>query len=325
MSAPTAAARATRPTFRRSVRGSDPDEGASALSSGFEGTAWRMEPTLDEFAWRHSFLGDEDLALSALRVDGRLVGQGAAMDQHVVSWLRTGRPLDIDEPHATVGRPTILPTDRVADMGYLEFDQRCVHLSRDVVRRVAEERAPLGPGSPLVLAQPATLDAAATRRWWSTVQLVSGHLTSPAGTSALLRAELARSAAAAFLDLFPVSSAVEVPSLLLPRNAHIREAVEYLHAHAHEPITTEDLARVAHLGVRALQQAFVRHLDLTPTAYLRRVRIERCRDDLLAAHPDETMVADVARHWGFAHLGRFAATYHQHVGEYPRETLARRR
>jgi hypothetical protein len=31
----------------------------------------------------------------------------------------------------------------------------------------------------------------------------------------------------------------------------------------------------------------------------------------------------VARHWAFAHLGRFSAAYQQRFGEYPRETLHR--
>jgi len=312
------------PAVRRTVGGGDPDETRAVLEAGFEGSRWEVSPAAGGYGWRHSFLGDGDVGLSALRVAGTLRGTASAQDELVVSWLRSGRPLDLDAPHATVGRPTLLPSERVTEMGYSEFDQRCVHLSRDLVSLVAAERDDLAPG-PLAFARPTTLDAGAVDRWWRTVRLVSENLSSPT-TSPVLVGEVHRLAAGAFLDLFPATTAATtVPSLLLPRNAHIRAAVEHVHEHAHEDVTTQDLAAVAHLGVRSLQQAFLRHLGMTPTAYLRQVRLDRCRDELLAADPATTMVGDVARRWGFAHLGRFAATYARHHGEYPRDTLHRAR
>ena len=56
-------------------------------------------------------------------------------------------------------------------------------------------------------------------------------------------------------------------------------------------------------------------------AYIRRVRLDRIRTELLRADPAVTNVADVARHWGFAHPGRFSATYAARYGEYPSDTL----
>ncbi len=39
---------------------------------------------------------------------------------------------------------------------------------------------------------------------------------------------------------------------------------------------------------------------------------------------DETTVADVARRWGFHHMGRFSNEFLQRSGEYPKNTLRRR-
>lgn len=104
---------------------------------------------------------------------------------------------------------------------------------------------------------------------------------------------------------------------------HVKRARDYIHAHAHESITLENLASQAGCGYRALQVAFRDALALSPTAYLKQVRLTRIRDELLAAG-DSTTIAQVARKWGFHHLGRLSSAYRQQFGELPSETLRRR-
>ncbi|MUN63776.1 helix-turn-helix domain-containing protein [Kocuria sediminis] len=92
--------------------------------------------------------------------------------------------------------------------------------------------------------------------------------------------------------------------------------------HLAEPIGLPEIAAAARLSPRGLQAAFRRHLDTTPTGYLRTARIDAAHTDLLAASGAQT-VAEVAARWGFAHPGRFAAAYRDHYGETPAETLRR--
>lgn len=106
--------------------------------------------------------------------------------------------------------------------------------------------------------------------------------------------------------------------------AAIRAAVAYIEEHAGEPIGVSDVAAHAGLCVRALQQGFARHLETTPSGYLRQVRLGRVRDALLASDADATTVATVASSWGFFSLGRFAAQYREAYGETPSQTLRRR-
>ena len=78
----------------------------------------------------------------------------------------------------------------------------------------------------------------------------------------------------------------------------------------------------AHVTVRAVQLAFRRHLDTTPMAYLRRVRLERSYRQLQAAHPDDgTTVTAVAARWGFASPSQFAGRYRRTYGQPPSHTL----
>jgi transcriptional regulator GlxA family with amidase domain len=138
-----------------------------------------------------------------------------------------------------------------------------------------------------------------------------------------VRAETARWAAGVLLDTFPHTS-VRLPDVVLaPRNASLRQAVEYVHGRAHEPITPSSVAAHAGLTPRGLQQAFSRHLDTTPSDYLRAVRLDRVREELVEGRPETVTVAEVAQRWAFAHLGRFSASYVQRFDEYPRETLQR--
>lgn len=110
-------------------------------------------------------------------------------------------------------------------------------------------------------------------------------------------------------------------SAVLPR--HVRRVQEYLRAHAHEPVDAARLAEVAGCSLRSLYAGFQDFCGMSPMQYLRELRLERVRADLLAGSVS-TSVSGVALRWGFAHLGRFSAEYKNHFGEHPSETLRHR-
>lgn len=105
------------------------------------------------------------------------------------------------------------------------------------------------------------------------------------------------------------------------RHRIVSRARDYMGAHAAEAITVPDLCAATGVSRRALQYAFEDVLQLSPVTYLRVMRLNRVRADLLAC-PRET-VGDVAARWGFWHLSRFAADYRQLFGELPSATRAR--
>jgi transcriptional regulator GlxA family with amidase domain len=104
----------------------------------------------------------------------------------------------------------------------------------------------------------------------------------------------------------------------------LRRAIAFIHAHAHEEVTATSIARAACVTTRAVQLAFRRYLNTTPSAYLRQVRLDHAHRDLLSASKGEDgTVTQIASRWGFNHQGRFAAYYRQMYGQNPRQTLAR--
>lgn len=102
--------------------------------------------------------------------------------------------------------------------------------------------------------------------------------------------------------------------------ANVKRAEQYIYAHADRSISVEELARAAHTSVRSLFAGFKQYRGVSPMKYLRNVRLDRVRQELLERAPG-IGVTEVAHRWGFMQLGRFAAAYQQRFGELPSETL----
>ncbi|OAD13113.1 AraC family transcriptional regulator [Achromobacter insolitus] len=107
---------------------------------------------------------------------------------------------------------------------------------------------------------------------------------------------------------------------VLPR--HVRSVQDYLQAHAHEPVSAEQLARIAGVSVRSLYAGFKEFLGVSPMHYLRDLRMERAHAELVSG--ESRNIAGVALRWGFAHMGRFSAGYKERYGVSPSESLRRR-
>jgi AraC-like DNA-binding protein len=314
---------------RRRVRveahGDDVDGAARFFGAGYGDVGGlRFVETERPFSWRHTTRGDGELTLRTTHFSGEVTGTIQPRGERVVQWIGSGSALmDIgrDEVVPEIGRPMPFPYGRPFSFRVTDVEQNLLHVADSVLDEVASEREQAYPGSVRFdHAAPITDDAlghfnAALRR------IARTYLDDEADDAA--RAEIARFAAGVLLDTFPHSSRRLPDVVLAPRNASLRQAVEYVHGRAHEPITPSGLARHARLTPRGLQQAFSRHLDTTPSEYLRGVRLDRVRDELLEGSPDTVTVAEVAQRWAFAHLGRFSASYVQRFGEYPRETLQR--
>lgn len=139
----------------------------------------------------------------------------------------------------------------------------------------------------------------------------------------LISSTIQRYLAASMLAAFP-STAVLDTSVGDRRDSTpqlLRRAVAFIDDNAHTDISLADIANAIFVTPRALQYMFRKHRDCTPTEYLRQVRLDHAHRELAAGDRDTTSVGDVARKWGFAHMGRFAAYYREHYGQSPHVTL----
>jgi AraC-like DNA-binding protein len=113
----------------------------------------------------------------------------------------------------------------------------------------------------------------------------------------------------------------EVP---VPVPGIIRRAERFMADNADASITISMVAAELGISVRVLQIGFRQWRSTTPSEYLRRVRLQRVRAELLRGD-ENSNVTTVALRWGFMHLSRFSAYYRATFNESPNVTLRRGR
>jgi len=103
------------------------------------------------------------------------------------------------------------------------------------------------------------------------------------------------------------------------RGGGLERSLAYIEQNAREAITVQELCKAAAVNWRTLERAYRDHFGMTPKAYLKSVRLNGVRGELLQAVPDEKII-EIAGRWGFWHPGQFAADYRKLFGELPTAT-----
>ena len=94
----------------------------------------------------------------------------------------------------------------------------------------------------------------------------------------------------------------------------------YLRDHYHEPITNQQLARLAHMSVRAFERKFGGSFHLTPQKYLRKLRLRMASRALVYTN---LPLAKVALNCGFVDQSHFSREFRRLFGRTPRHYRAR--
>jgi AraC-like DNA-binding protein len=106
------------------------------------------------------------------------------------------------------------------------------------------------------------------------------------------------------------------------RRAHVVQARQYIEANLGDPALS--VARVARAV--GISPTYLHHLfqaaDKAVVDYIRRRRLERCRDDLAdPAHAGE-QITEIALRWGFRDMPNFSRAFRRQFGISPREHRA---
>lgn len=81
-----------------------------------------------------------------------------------------------------------------------------------------------------------------------------------------------------------------------------------------------DLCERLRISRRTVQNSFRAVTQTTPVNYIRCIRLNGVRRELLGSQPGELSIGDAAGRWGFYHLSHFAADYQALFGELPSQT-----
>ncbi|WP_225774289.1 AraC family transcriptional regulator [Pseudomonas sp. Marseille-Q5115] len=98
---------------------------------------------------------------------------------------------------------------------------------------------------------------------------------------------------------------------------HVKLAMDYLRAHPSVMVSGTELAGLASVSLRALQDGFRRFAGMSIVAYQRQVRLEHARH-VLEQQPAVT-VGEVALKLGFTNVGRFSQYFQQAYGVRPQD------
>lgn len=303
--------------------GTDLDDARDLYGTHYPGDRALMDVDGTPFRYRYTARGGPDVSVRTSEFRGRARGSSDASREYIVSWLHEGHAT---VEHAgelaeyTAGVPRMSPTEAY-EFEFVDYRQSLVHLDADYLERVSAEHEGAAGGR-LRFDHMAVPSPAARAAWAGVLREAVPHVVAP-GTPPLLRREADRRIAMAVLDTFAHESDAPSATETAVGSSRVRDAVDYMHAHAHLPLTVGDVAAAVDLSARGLQAALRRSLGQTPLAYLRSIRLDRVRIELTISDPRQTTVAEIARGWGFGHPGRFAAAYHARYGEYPGETLQR--
>lgn len=107
------------------------------------------------------------------------------------------------------------------------------------------------------------------------------------------------------------------------RGRVVRQAEEYIRAHADQPMAIAELCAVLHVPLRTLDAAFRDCTGTSPKRFMLAIRLNAVRRRLARAAPSTTVTGVAADH-GFYHFGRFASEYLRLFGELPSDTLRQR-
>jgi AraC-like DNA-binding protein len=104
---------------------------------------------------------------------------------------------------------------------------------------------------------------------------------------------------------------------------YLKRAEEFIDASLDQDIGIGDIVQSTGVSARTLYYGFRKHRGMGIMAWVKLRRLERVHQALIGADPGATTVTEAATHWGFFHLGKFAAAYRRHFGELPSRTLRR--
>lgn len=312
-----------RPPDRYEFSTTDPQRAIDYLG-GVYGTTLRFSGVRDGSLFRHTRAGGSLFAVDDVQLPARLCIRQTPTKPLIIGQIHAGRMerecagsgerLGPGDVFAHASSPTVMKATAMK--------AGAVMIDVAVLAQVAAASPARAPG-PVRLTGYRPVSPTAARRWNRAVAYLRAELAD-ADPQPLVRGAAARLLAATVLATFPNTALID-PTAQDRRDATsatVRAAVAYIEEHADRDLSAADISAAVNVSIRAVQWAFRRHLDTTPMAYLRTVRLERAHRDLLAADPrDGVTVTGIAARWGFVSHSRFAARYRTAYGVSPRHTL----
>lgn len=310
----------------------DPDETRQLVASVFCEHRLEVRQAPDGLDYRHHHLRTGHLSFSRMGYGAEVrVSPGELGSFYLVQLPLAGHD------RQRVGRHELLSDSRCGSVHgpdehlAMHWSADCHKLVVRIERGALEQHAAALLGcalhDPLTFANPMDLGCAHGAAWGHTARQLFDQLQRAPQLFELplVRTQFEQTLMTTLLAWQPNSLSArlgEPAARVLPR--HVKLAVDFMRAHPEQSISVASLAAISGVSGRSLYNGFQQFLGVSPMRYLRDLRMERVREDLLDPRQPRSVTAIVTR-WGFFQLGRFAIEYRRRYGETPRETLLKAR
>ncbi|ESQ77307.1 AraC family transcriptional regulator [Asticcacaulis sp. AC402] len=195
----------------------------------------------------------------------------------------------------------------------LSFDwvQRFLY---DVLQLPVEQDLQLGPVIDMSTPKARMLSRLISTLCSDAFTFQSRHLSPP------LQQRLAETFSHLLLESIPhrCSERMQAPKAA-PMPNYLRVARDFMQREVRRNPSMAEVAKAANISVRTLETSFRSHMDVTPHAYFRTIRLQLAHQALNDVR-DTRSIAEVAANHGFPHAGRFAQYYANQFGEAPSDT-----
>jgi AraC-like DNA-binding protein len=235
------------------------------------------------------------------------------------STLAVGKEeVGLDGRTAGIFSPRMLPRMRLSD-GY---DQLHIRFEQHALERHLEDLLGRDVPGPIRFRMDMDTAAGAAASWTQAVHLLVRDLEDPEGLAWTgEQSPWTRFLMSGLLLAQPHNYSEQLHDRrAVRRPAPLKRVVELIEANPAADHSLMNLAAVAGVAPRTLQQHFKDYVGASPRDFVQSVRLARAHEDLVNARPGTT-VAEVAWRWGFTHLPRFASAYQKRYGVLPSTAL----
>jgi AraC-like DNA-binding protein len=310
------------PYSRRIARTTSIDEARHSMRDLYGTTLALVADPPADFRYEAAAVAHDGFSAATLRFGGSCRSGTESFPDLVVAHAAAGRHRWRAGRESGPGSvPFLVPPGRDLRVEFSGLHIRTLRIDGDTVRRTAQ--ALTGAESAPLRYDGINGDSRHHALMIESLRFVEATLIADPSLrdAPLVRAQIINQTMTSVLAAFPIVD------LTAPRptatSRAVRRAISHMEQHLQDPISIADIAIAAGVSTRALQSAFQRQFEMTPSHYLRRMRLRAAHEELRTATDARVAVRDVARRWGFVHAGRLAQLYADQYGERPSETLRR--
>jgi AraC-like DNA-binding protein len=222
---------------------------------------------------------------------------------------------------SVTGLATVCKPDRAASVTLWSADCVGVGLKIDSLYLAKRLQQLEGPGSDITMPEQIDLSSPHWRGWVNLLRAMPHQ--SNEGNDLLSGPEVSHQLSSAIVDSLLMGLTIgrsEGANKSPIRPRQITKVLEALHADPAHGWTLGEMAVIAGVSGRRLQQSFKVCIGSSPTEYLRDLRLTLVHRDLMSGG-EGMLVQEIAAKWGFLHMGRFALSFKQKYGHAPSSIL----